>query len=717
MRRVRESFRAKRRRRLLGETLEVRRCLTATIRLVAWNTANGPNNAAEDADFRTVLEAIGDESVQGNALAPTIVALQETDTAEMGGNSIARIESVLESLHPQSNYTAAVSPLDSGDDANGFLFDDTVLDLVSSRVVPATPGMVPFAHNNLRAQFRPDGTNGESDFYVYSVHLKAGSSASDESRRDDEAAAIRIDIDSLGPNQNVLLVGDLNIPGSSEAAYQNLLATGTGQLRDPIDRPGEWNNNFQFRDVHTQNPAINGPGGMDDRFDFQLVSNRVLANDGLRYIAGSYRAFGNNGTHTFNSDITTGTGATPTVLAALAAASDHLPVVADYTFDEIVPSTSTVVISEIMYNPSSSEPDGEWIEIVNLGTDSINVSGWQLDDEDGSDWALLPPCTTPLQPGDVAVIHSNAIDTGVFRDRWSIPDSVKVVGVAWGSLANGPSTTNEILTLSDAQGTLVDVVNYDDDGTTWPADNNASSIYLADLLADNQDGANWRSSTAGVEGAINPTSAPFSTNDVGSPGTYPALSLVAPTVVDVQFDENEAGELQRSVLRSLTIAFDQPVLAGPDAFAVRNRDIAGSAGEVDVSVTLETIDNRTEATLEFGGPNTDAVGSLLDGNYVFTIDALDVRAAFGGVRLDGNQDGSPGDDFVLGANDADRFFRFFGDRDGDRDVDGQDYGRFASGFLSSTGQADYDPFLDSDMDGDIDGQDYGRFSGNFLQSV
>ncbi|MEL6104418.1 MAG: lamin tail domain-containing protein [Planctomycetota bacterium] len=704
-------------RTLALELLQQRRCLTATIRVVAWNTANGPDNPSEDADFRTVLDAIGDESIQGNALPPTIVALQETDTAAMGNNSIGRLESILDSLVPQGNYRAVVSPLDSGDDANGFLYDDSILDVVSSGVVPPIAGMVPFAHNNLRVRFRPDGTNGENDFYVYSVHLKAGSSASDASRREGEAAAIRLDIDSLGADQDVLLVGDLNIPASSVAAYQNFLAAGDGQLLDPIDRPGDWNNNAQFRSIHTQNPAINGPGGMDDRFDFQLVSNSVLGSDGLRFINGSYRAFGNNGTHTFNSDITTGSGASSSVLAALAAASDHLPVVADYTFDEVLPPASTVVISEIMYNPASSEPDAEWIEIVNLGTESINISGWRLDDEDSSDWALLPPCTTPLQPGDVAVIHNDVISSEVFRDRWSIADSVKLVGVGWGSLANGPSLSNEILTLSNTTGTLIDEVNYDDDGAVWPADNNAASIYLTDLLADNQDGGNWRRSTVGIDGGINPSAAPFSTNDVASPGTYPALNLVGPTVSEVRFDENGPEESQRSLLRSLTVVFDQPIVAGADAFEVRNRDVSGSAGEVQVDVTLEIIEDQTEAKLVFSGANVDSGGSLLDGNYTLTIVGSEVRSAFGGVRLDGNSDGTPNDNFVLGQQDVDGFFRLFGDRDGDRDVDGQDYGQFATSFLSSVGQSAYDPFLDSDFDGDIDGQDYGRFGANFLNSV
>lgn len=71
-------------------------------------------------------------------------------------------------------------------------------------------------------------------------------------------------------------------------------------------------------------------GGIDDRFDFQLVTNEMLGGESLSYIPGTYRVFGNNGKHPLNGEITQGAGASPTVLNALASVSDHLPVVADY---------------------------------------------------------------------------------------------------------------------------------------------------------------------------------------------------------------------------------------------------------------------------------------------------------------------------------------------------------------------------------------------------
>lgn len=80
---------------------------------------------------------------------------------------------------------------------------------------------------------------------------------------------------------------------------------------------------------------------MDNRFDLRLASGEFFDDVGLDYFAGSYRVFGNDGTHWLDGPITTGAGAPPEVLAALVAASDHLPVVADY---EIIPATPRVRI-------------------------------------------------------------------------------------------------------------------------------------------------------------------------------------------------------------------------------------------------------------------------------------------------------------------------------------------------------------------------------------
>ena len=70
----------------------------------------------------------------------------------------------------------------------------------------------------VRGQFRPVGTTGKFDFYVYAVHLKSGSSGSDKTARATEAANLRANADALGDGVNIIYAGDFNMLGSSEGA-------------------------------------------------------------------------------------------------------------------------------------------------------------------------------------------------------------------------------------------------------------------------------------------------------------------------------------------------------------------------------------------------------------------------------------------------------------------------------------------------------------------
>ena len=74
-------------------------------------------------------------------------------------------------------------------------------------------------------------------------------------------------------------------------------------------------------------------------------------------------------------------------------------------------------------------------------------------------------------------------------------------------------------------------------------------------------------------------------------------------------------------------------------------------------------------------------------------------------------------DSHFGNEESDAFFRYDGDTDGDRDVDGQDYGRFRLAFLRSDGDSGDDPSLDFDGDGVIDGQDYARFGRTMMRRL
>ncbi|MFV2066786.1 MAG: hypothetical protein ACC645_07365, partial [Pirellulales bacterium] len=284
---------------------------SAQLRIVSYNTAGGPR-----AGMETILAAIGAESVAGIARPIDVLVLQEQASVSTTTQQIA---DVLNGLYGAGRYArGTVNGRFLGDPDSplraGVVYNTQSVSL-EGEIAFGQIGSSGAARQTLRYQFRPVGYSSQADFYVYSSHYKASTGDRNEARRNVEAQAIRQNGNGLGEGAHLIYAGDYNIRSSTEASYQTLLAAGAGQAFDPIDTPGVWHNSSALRVTHTQAPAFNAPsglvgGGMDDRFDFQLVSGELLDGEGLSYLAGSYRAFGNNASHACcNSSITSGNGA------------------------------------------------------------------------------------------------------------------------------------------------------------------------------------------------------------------------------------------------------------------------------------------------------------------------------------------------------------------------------------------------------------------------
>jgi len=180
-----------------------------------------------------------------------------------------------------------------------------------------------------------DLPQGDTAFVICVVaHLKAGSD--DEVKREVMAENTMDYLNDLNDVDNYLMMGDFNVYTSTEPAYQQFINYSNPDLRfnDPLNKPGNWNNNYTYRYVHTQSThaTSNGcasSGGMDDRFDFILISNSIkYGTKEVQYVNNSYWAVGQDGRH-FNSSINaspTNNSVPSNVLNALANNSDHLPV-------------------------------------------------------------------------------------------------------------------------------------------------------------------------------------------------------------------------------------------------------------------------------------------------------------------------------------------------------------------------------------------------------
>ena len=298
------------------------------------------NAGAIKPDTAAVLQQIGRERVNGIAKPIDVLLVQE-----QGPGGPAAVAALLNGLYGAGTYAAAPLVGDSsGGGRPGMVYRPAAVALLDARGV-GTVSSSANARQTARYQLRPVGYGPAADLYVYDAHYKASRGDSNAARRLAEAASDRADADALGPGRNVLFAGDLNLYGGAEAAYQKLLSPGNAQATDPTGSPLNWSNNPAARRFHTQSPATVSAyggqvlGGVNDRFDLQLGSDGLNDGRGVALVPGSYRAFGNNGTHPLGGAINAAsntwnpdglTAAARTVLNDLARASDHLPVVADY---------------------------------------------------------------------------------------------------------------------------------------------------------------------------------------------------------------------------------------------------------------------------------------------------------------------------------------------------------------------------------------------------
>ncbi len=334
---------------------------TVNLRFVTYNIAAAGSQGVR-AGLSTVLAGIGQEIVNGISRPIDLLALQEVES-QATTSSI-----VVAALNNLYSTTAYVSGTLNGTQlasngvqfgmTQGVVYNSTTLQLLSE-IALGTPSTSGIARQVMRYLFRPVGTSGSSDFYVYNSHYKAVDDAEGRQRRLVEANLIRSDADSLGDGRNIIYMGDFNTYTSTEAGYERLLSAGAGQAFDPINRPGSWSGGSTFRSIFTQSPAVNPPdslglvgGGLDDRFDFQLVSGELLDTVGLDILPTSYRSFGINGSLPLNAAINdsrntalSGLPNRSAVLNALAVTSDHVPVVADYRFTRAVANAAPTDIT------------------------------------------------------------------------------------------------------------------------------------------------------------------------------------------------------------------------------------------------------------------------------------------------------------------------------------------------------------------------------------
>ena len=140
-----------------------------------------------------------------------------------------------------------------------------------------------------------------------------------------------------------------------------------------------------------------------------------------------------------------------------------------------------IIINEIMADPPSDERNGEYVELYNRGTSTVDLSGWKF--VDGISFEIPPG--TSLGSGQFLVVAANK----AYME--SVYSGVNCIGDYGGRLAN----QGELLRLEDGNGNLADEVDYRVGGD-WPtlANGDGSSLELAHPDADNDLPTSWKDS-------------------------------------------------------------------------------------------------------------------------------------------------------------------------------------------------------------------------------
>ena len=186
-------------------------------------------------------------------------------------------------------------------------------------------------------------------------------------------------------------------------------------------------------------------------------------------------------------------------------------------------ASNTILINEVMYS-SSKEP--EWFEIVNTGSDSVNLKNWSVSD------VLTTPTKNILsfedfyiKPGEYIIVSK---DTSIYSLHHNL--NAKVLTANFGNLGN----TKDGIIIYDFRDGIIDSLMYNSD---WGG-KDGYSLERISLVKATNDSTNWATSLS------NEKSTPGEENSVSSVPDYNRNQLIINEIMyDPDIDNSEFIEL------------------------------------------------------------------------------------------------------------------------------------------------------------------------------
>jgi endonuclease/exonuclease/phosphatase family metal-dependent hydrolase len=309
----------------------------------------------------------------------------------------------------------------------GILFKSSVAALQSARLILTQNDFEFASRPPLEVKLRASVNGVTQDIVVIVLHAKAFDDTASWQRRRDASIALKSYLDSTYPTQKVLVVGDWNddvdtsITAGQSSPYEDFVndAADYEFLTEPLSLTG-------------QSSTVSYP----DVIDHHLATNDMAAT----YIAGTAEI------HRVDQFIAS-YGTTT---------SDHYPVLTRYDLSGTLPPppppppppVSGVFVNEILANEPGSSTSGEFIEIRNGNSESVDLSGCTLSDATSVRHTFA--AGTTLAAGQAVVVFASAT---------AIPAGLgNAVAASTGALSL--NNTSDTVSLKASGGTVLDSFSY-----------------------------------------------------------------------------------------------------------------------------------------------------------------------------------------------------------------------------------------------------------------
>ena len=386
-----------------------------TLDVAEWNvewfgsTGFGPTNEALQ------LENVRDV-IKGTDF--DIWALEEVVSASQWNSLKAQLQGYAGVLSNDSIVAQGSSYYSSGEQKVGILYKTGVASVQSAKVILTNQDFNFGGRPPLEVKLTVSVNGSTVSLVLIVFHAKATSDAASYTKRKLSAEALKAYLDSTYPTERVIVAGDYNddldvsIAGGQASPYKSL-------VDDTAD--------YMFPTKAFTDAGLGTTTSSSTAIDHQMITSELVP----LYVPGSAQVYKVNAYVPQYSSTT----------------SDHYPTLTRYAL-----ATATVppklILNEICANEPGSATAGEFVEIVNVGGGTADLSGFGVYDATG---------LRHLFPGGSALAPGKSI--AVFGGAAGVPAGLSnAVAASTGALnlANGGDT----VTLKDGAGAVVDSFTY-----------------------------------------------------------------------------------------------------------------------------------------------------------------------------------------------------------------------------------------------------------------